>query len=174
MPNKYPVSTVKKTLVYSTELTPVFLDKLHCCTFISALLVLEGEQLVTWQQKDRKCKCVRPDDGLKVRLNATNVAVVSAAGVPGERTPQRDETGRRCSKAQIETDHRLYRLLPQSVACNEVFVLHLFTINNETKPQLQPLFSFHKYLWFHAVAGKMLLMIHSDNCEARDHKNVVS
>lgn len=26
--------------------------------------------------------------------------------------------GRRCSKAQIETDHCLYRLLPQSVACS--------------------------------------------------------
>ncbi len=142
MPNKSPVSTGKLNL-YSTELTPVFLDKLHCCTFISALLVLEGEQLVTWKQKDRKCKYVRSDDGLKVGLKGANVAVVSAAGVPGERTPQRDETGRQCSKAQIETDHRLYRLLPQSVACKEVSVSQLFTINNETK-QLQPLYPFQK------------------------------
>lgn len=60
---------------------------------------------------------LQPDDWLRVRLKAVNVAVVSTAGIQGEWKPQWDDRRRRCSKAQIETDHRLYRLLPQSVAC---------------------------------------------------------
>lgn len=34
----------------SLEPTPVFPHKLHCCTFCPALLVLEGQKLVTWKQ----------------------------------------------------------------------------------------------------------------------------
>lgn len=112
---------------FGTELTPFFLDKLHRCAFIYRPLVLEGEQLVTWKQKNRNVNVTGRESGSK----AANVAAVSAERrVPGEReTPRRDETGRHCSKAQIETDHRLCRLLPQSVACK--FTHWIFTIKQQ-------------------------------------------
>lgn len=66
-----------------------------------ALTHLDGQRAESW----------------KSAWQSAGVAVTSTAGIPGEETPRRDEVGRHCSKAQIEADHGLYRLLPQSVAC---------------------------------------------------------
>lgn len=113
---------LERILVYLPELTPVVLDKLHSRALISAPLVLQWEHLVTWKQtivrvstcsarrrtEGRNCECAR-----RLRRKSARRA-----------TPQRDEAGRHCSKAQIETDHRLYRLLPQSVACKFLTSFH--------------------------------------------------
>ena len=92
-------------------------------------------------------KCLRTDDGLEVRRKPVNVASVPA-GNPGEGTPQWDETGRHCSKAQIETGHRLCRLLPQSVAC-------MFCINHVC-PTLVCLSIYHVYSLLYILSSWLL------------------